>query len=121
MRFLPVKQVEWVTLGRLLPHARGLGFKPRCGGFPSRAKKEWGLSPKAKVRVLHTAQLDVTIGISPMIGFGKILSSLITIAVRSEFSNFRTRVDSSSVDPRLVIFEIGFGPIFSPRITIAVT
>nr|GEX18077.1 ankyrin repeat-containing protein [Tanacetum cinerariifolium] len=24
-----------VTLGRLLPHARGLGFKPRRGGFPS--------------------------------------------------------------------------------------
>nr|GEZ79820.1 hypothetical protein [Tanacetum cinerariifolium] len=24
------------------------------------AKKEWGLSPKANVRVLHTAQLDVT-------------------------------------------------------------
>nr|GEV68281.1 reverse transcriptase domain-containing protein [Tanacetum cinerariifolium] len=50
-----------VTLGRLLPHARGLGFKPRRGGFPSGAKKEWGLSPKAKVRVLHTAQLDVTV------------------------------------------------------------
>nr|GEV94372.1 hypothetical protein [Tanacetum cinerariifolium] len=49
-----------VTLGRLLPHARGLGFKPRRGGFPSGAKNEWGLSPKAKVRVLHTAQLDVT-------------------------------------------------------------
>nr|GEW34266.1 hypothetical protein [Tanacetum cinerariifolium] len=49
-----------VTLGRLLPHARGLEFKPRRGGFPSGAKKEWGLSPKAKVRVLHTAQLDVT-------------------------------------------------------------
>nr|GEV03843.1 hypothetical protein [Tanacetum cinerariifolium] len=49
-----------VTLGKLLPHARGLGFKPRRGGFPSGAKKEWGLSPKAKVRVLHTAQLDVT-------------------------------------------------------------
>nr|GEX49826.1 hypothetical protein [Tanacetum cinerariifolium] len=49
-----------VTLGRLLPHARGLGFKPRRGGFPSGAKKEWGLSPKVKVRVLHTAQLDVT-------------------------------------------------------------
>nr|GEU92658.1 RNA-directed DNA polymerase homolog [Tanacetum cinerariifolium] len=49
-----------VTFGRLLPHARGLGFKPRRGGFPSGAKKEWGLSPKAKVRVLHTAQLDVT-------------------------------------------------------------
>nr|GEU41799.1 retrovirus-related Pol polyprotein from transposon TNT 1-94 [Tanacetum cinerariifolium] len=48
------------NLGRLLPHARGLGFKPRCGGFPSGEKKEWGLSPKAKVRVLHTAQLDVT-------------------------------------------------------------
>nr|GEX14702.1 putative reverse transcriptase domain-containing protein [Tanacetum cinerariifolium] len=54
---------EWpprVTLGRLLPHVRGLGFKPRYGGFPSGAKKEWSLSPKAKVRVLHTAQLDVT-------------------------------------------------------------
>nr|GEZ62844.1 hypothetical protein [Tanacetum cinerariifolium] len=50
-----------VTLGRLLPHARGLGFKPRRGGFPSGAKKEWGLSPQAKVRVLHTAQLDVTL------------------------------------------------------------
>nr|GEX80527.1 hypothetical protein [Tanacetum cinerariifolium] len=50
-----------VTLGRLLPHARGLGFKPRRGGFPSGAKKEWGLSPKAKVRVLYTAQLDVTV------------------------------------------------------------
>nr|GEU56169.1 hypothetical protein [Tanacetum cinerariifolium] len=50
-----------VTLGRLLPHARGLGFKPRREVFPSGAKKEWGLSPKAKVRVLHTAQLDVTV------------------------------------------------------------
>nr|GEX24682.1 E3 ubiquitin-protein ligase COP1-like [Tanacetum cinerariifolium] len=49
-----------VTLGRLLPHARGLGFKPRRGGFPSGAKNEWGLSPKTKVRVLHTAQLNVT-------------------------------------------------------------
>nr|GEW05443.1 ARID DNA-binding domain-containing protein [Tanacetum cinerariifolium] len=39
---------------------RDLGFKPRRGGFPSGAKKEWGLSPKAKVRVLHTGQLDVT-------------------------------------------------------------
>nr|GEW68563.1 hypothetical protein [Tanacetum cinerariifolium] len=29
-----------VTLGRLLPHARGLGFKPRRRGFPSGAKKE---------------------------------------------------------------------------------
>nr|GEZ55623.1 hypothetical protein [Tanacetum cinerariifolium] len=34
--------------------------QPRRGGFPSGAKKEWDLSPKAKVRVLHTAQLDVT-------------------------------------------------------------
>nr|GEZ20621.1 hypothetical protein [Tanacetum cinerariifolium] len=49
------------NLERLLPHARGLEFKPRRGGFPSGAKKEWGLSPKAKVRVLHTAQLDVTV------------------------------------------------------------
>nr|GEY79376.1 hypothetical protein [Tanacetum cinerariifolium] len=54
------KEVPRLTLGRLLPHARGLGFKPRRGGFPLGAKKEWGLSPKAKVRVLHTAQLDVT-------------------------------------------------------------
>nr|GEY63020.1 hypothetical protein [Tanacetum cinerariifolium] len=55
--------IRWpprVTLGRLLPHARGLGFKPRRGGFPSGAKNEWGLSSKAKVRVLHTGQLDVT-------------------------------------------------------------
>nr|GEV29394.1 retrovirus-related Pol polyprotein from transposon TNT 1-94 [Tanacetum cinerariifolium] len=50
-----------MCIGRLLPHARGLGFKPRRGGFPSEAKKEWGLSPKAKVRVLNTAQLDVTV------------------------------------------------------------
>nr|GEU83580.1 DNA-directed DNA polymerase [Tanacetum cinerariifolium] len=55
-----------VTLGRLLPYARGLGFKPRRGGFPSGAKKEWGLSPKAKVRVLHTAQLDVTKSFPPL-------------------------------------------------------
>ncbi|GKD58066.1 hypothetical protein Tco_1295575 [Tanacetum coccineum] len=44
-------QLRWpprVTFGRLLPHARGLGFKPRRGGFPSGAKKERGLSPKAK-------------------------------------------------------------------------
>nr|GEX30734.1 hypothetical protein [Tanacetum cinerariifolium] len=45
---------------RLLPHARGLGFKSRREGFSSGAKKEWGLSPKANVRVLHIAQLDVT-------------------------------------------------------------
>nr|GEX05986.1 hypothetical protein [Tanacetum cinerariifolium] len=49
-----------VTLGRLLPRARDLGFKPRRGGFPSEAKKEWGLSSKTNVRVLHTTQLDVT-------------------------------------------------------------
>nr|GEX00763.1 hypothetical protein [Tanacetum cinerariifolium] len=58
------EKLRWpprVTLGRLLPHARGLGFKPRRGGFPSGAKKEWGLFPKANVRVLHTAQLDVTL------------------------------------------------------------
>nr|GEV44021.1 polyprotein, putative [Tanacetum cinerariifolium] len=57
----PTCERSWVTLGRLLPHARGLGFKPCRGGFSSEAKKEWGLSPKAKVRVLHTAQLDVTV------------------------------------------------------------
>nr|GEV06198.1 RNA-directed DNA polymerase, eukaryota, reverse transcriptase zinc-binding domain protein [Tanacetum cinerariifolium] len=52
--------IDYVTLGRLLPRVRGLGFKPRREGFPSKVKKKWGLSPKAKVRVLHTAQLDVT-------------------------------------------------------------
>nr|GEW82323.1 hypothetical protein [Tanacetum cinerariifolium] len=49
-----------ITLGRLLPHARGLEFNPCRGGFPSEVKKEWGLSLKANVRVLHTAQLNVT-------------------------------------------------------------
>nr|GEX80198.1 hypothetical protein [Tanacetum cinerariifolium] len=44
-----------------LPHARGFGFKSRREGFPSGAKKKWGLSSKAKVRVLHIAQLDVTV------------------------------------------------------------
>nr|GEY79130.1 probable leucine-rich repeat receptor-like protein kinase At1g35710 [Tanacetum cinerariifolium] len=37
------------TFRRLLPHVRGLGFKPRREGFPSGAKKKWGLSPKMKV------------------------------------------------------------------------
>nr|GEU36881.1 hypothetical protein [Tanacetum cinerariifolium] len=64
MDTIPIQiHIRWpsrVTLGRLLPYARGLGFKPRRRGFPSGAKKEWGLSHKAKVRVLHTAQLDVT-------------------------------------------------------------
>nr|GEU55532.1 hypothetical protein [Tanacetum cinerariifolium] len=37
-------QWRWIftaraTLGRLLPHARGLGFKSHRGGFPSGAKK----------------------------------------------------------------------------------
>nr|GEW82102.1 probable carboxylesterase SOBER1-like [Tanacetum cinerariifolium] len=51
------------NLGEVVTHARGLGFKPRREGFSSGAKKEWGLSPKAKVRVLHTAQLDVTVAV----------------------------------------------------------
>nr|GEV13763.1 putative retrotransposon protein [Tanacetum cinerariifolium] len=58
-----ILRLRWpprATLGGLLSHARGLGFKPRREGFPSGAKNEWGLSPKAKVQVLHTAQLDVT-------------------------------------------------------------
>nr|GEW71997.1 hypothetical protein [Tanacetum cinerariifolium] len=42
------------------PNARGLGFKPRRVCFLLEAKKEWGLSPKTKFRVLHTAQLEVT-------------------------------------------------------------
>nr|GEU41120.1 hypothetical protein [Tanacetum cinerariifolium] len=33
-------------------------------GFSFRSEKEWGLSPKAKVRVLDTAQLDVTNGVN---------------------------------------------------------
>ncbi|GJR49724.1 hypothetical protein Tco_1400245 [Tanacetum coccineum] len=58
-----LSELRWppmISLGRLLPHVRGLGFKPRREGFPSGAKKEWGLSLKAKVQVLHTSQLDVT-------------------------------------------------------------
>ncbi|GJU07221.1 hypothetical protein Tco_1123651 [Tanacetum coccineum] len=35
-----------------------LEFEPRREGFPSGARKEWGLSSKAKVRVLQTTQLD---------------------------------------------------------------
>ncbi|GKD25774.1 hypothetical protein Tco_1231988, partial [Tanacetum coccineum] len=47
-------------LRRLLPHAGGLEFEPPRVGFPLGTNKEWGLSSKEKVRVLHTAQLDVT-------------------------------------------------------------
>nr|GEX33408.1 reverse transcriptase domain-containing protein [Tanacetum cinerariifolium] len=68
----PNFKLRWpprVTLGRLLPHAIGLGFKPCRGGFPSGAKKEWGLSPKAKVRVLHTTQLDVTADARFFVGY----------------------------------------------------
>nr|GEX10711.1 probable plastid-lipid-associated protein 10, chloroplastic isoform X2 [Tanacetum cinerariifolium] len=54
------KVVEHVDEDDDFKSGEGLGFKPRRGGFPSGAKKEWGLSPKAKVRVMHTAQLDVT-------------------------------------------------------------
>nr|GEY81060.1 macrophage migration inhibitory factor homolog [Tanacetum cinerariifolium] len=53
---MPFSLSRWptrITLGRLLPHARGIAFKSRREGFPSGA-------PKAKVRVLHTVQLDVT-------------------------------------------------------------
>nr|GEV72017.1 hypothetical protein [Tanacetum cinerariifolium] len=42
----------------LLPHAGGLGFEPLRDGFPSGAKKKWGLSPKTKVRVLHTYKIE---------------------------------------------------------------
>ncbi|GJT55637.1 hypothetical protein Tco_0990691 [Tanacetum coccineum] len=52
-----------VTLGRLLPHARSLGFKPRREGFPSGAKKEWGLSPKAKVDHLMRKKSSLTLGV----------------------------------------------------------
>nr|GEY36711.1 hypothetical protein [Tanacetum cinerariifolium] len=76
----------------LLPHARGLELKPRREGFPSGAKKEWGLSPKAKVRVLHTAQLNVTwstrdessaenSGRAPPINSSKISKRLMVISI----------------------------------------
>ncbi|GKA89971.1 hypothetical protein Tco_0811783 [Tanacetum coccineum] len=42
------RKVLWKTERPSKPHY-GLGFKPRRGGFPSGAKKEWGLSPKANV------------------------------------------------------------------------
>nr|GEZ49898.1 hypothetical protein [Tanacetum cinerariifolium] len=44
------------------------------------AKKEWGLSPKAKVRVLHTVQLDVTPGIGMAEQRDKSLNSLVSAA-----------------------------------------
>nr|GEX54246.1 hypothetical protein CTI12_AA572790 [Tanacetum cinerariifolium] len=51
---LKFRRPSRVTLGKLLPHARGLGFKPRHGGFPSGAKNECGLSSKAKVRLIES-------------------------------------------------------------------
>nr|GEX12167.1 hypothetical protein [Tanacetum cinerariifolium] len=72
-----------VTLGRLLPHARGLGFKSRREGFPSGAKKEWGLSPEAKVRVLHTAQLELT----PRISFSRRTPKQVSEIIIREFQN----------------------------------
>nr|GEW60450.1 hypothetical protein [Tanacetum cinerariifolium] len=51
---------QWVEMGLFGAVAwrspgKGIGVVRVSG-----TKKEWGLSPKAKVRVLHTAQLDVT-------------------------------------------------------------
>nr|GEW16865.1 retrovirus-related Pol polyprotein from transposon TNT 1-94 [Tanacetum cinerariifolium] len=48
------------NLGEVVTTCERSWVKPRRGGCPPGAKKEWGLSPKANVRVLHTAQLDVT-------------------------------------------------------------
>nr|GEU44492.1 DNA-directed DNA polymerase [Tanacetum cinerariifolium] len=62
-QFHKSKQLRWpprVTLGRLLPHARGLGFKPRRGGFLSGAKKEWGLSSKAKTKTVENGDFSFT-------------------------------------------------------------
>nr|GEZ40370.1 hypothetical protein [Tanacetum cinerariifolium] len=75
-----------VTLGRFLPHARGLGFKPRRWGFPSGAKKEWGLSPKAKVRVLHAAQLDVTLNQLAIHSKSELLSEQVLLFVEREMT-----------------------------------
>nr|GEU82892.1 hypothetical protein [Tanacetum cinerariifolium] len=48
------------NLGEVVTTCERSWVQASSWGFPSGAKKEWGLSPKAKVRVLHTAQLDVT-------------------------------------------------------------
>nr|GEV29481.1 cysteine and histidine-rich domain-containing protein RAR1 [Tanacetum cinerariifolium] len=48
------------NIGEVVTTCERSWFQASPWGFPSGAKKEWGLSPKAKVRVLHTAQLDVT-------------------------------------------------------------
>ncbi|GJV48459.1 hypothetical protein Tco_1438671 [Tanacetum coccineum] len=41
-------QIIYAPLTRLLPHARGLGSEPHRWGFPSGAKKEWGLVNNSK-------------------------------------------------------------------------
>nr|GEW68320.1 hypothetical protein [Tanacetum cinerariifolium] len=49
------------NLGEVLPHARGLGFKPCRRGFPSGVKKEWGLSLKAKIFEQVRINLDIPV------------------------------------------------------------
>nr|GEY01501.1 hypothetical protein [Tanacetum cinerariifolium] len=105
MEFNKLRWPPRVTLGRLLPHARGLGFKPRREGFPSGAKKEWGLSSKAKVRVLHTAQLDVTRGGGYARAFGKRVLQKVKedgfIDVKGKIGEFLYRVTEDSLMERL--------------------
>nr|GEW18775.1 hypothetical protein [Tanacetum cinerariifolium] len=57
-----IYKLRWppsVTLRRLLPHARGLGFKPRRGGFPSGAKKKWGLSLRRSKPAVHSLEVEI--------------------------------------------------------------
>nr|GEZ22897.1 putative nucleotide-diphospho-sugar transferase, nucleotide-diphospho-sugar transferase [Tanacetum cinerariifolium] len=93
-----------VTLGRLLPHARGLGFKPRREGFPSEAKKEWGLSPEAKVRVLHTAQLDVT-----DVNIGELKSILRNATMGTDYLKMMWR----RIDFLRTVLDLGYSFVFT--------
>nr|GEU68985.1 DNA glycosylase superfamily protein [Tanacetum cinerariifolium] len=76
------------------------------------AKKEWGLSPKAKVRVLHTAQLDVTSTNVP-----NVLLTHPTLYLDSHFSSSN---DSHGSDLEVSFPSRTRNMIFDPRIFIEV-
>nr|GEW70425.1 hypothetical protein [Tanacetum cinerariifolium] len=58
---LDVTMTTKSNLGEVVTTCQRSWVQASPWGFPSGAEKKWGLSPKAKVRVLHTAQLDVTV------------------------------------------------------------
>nr|GEX72092.1 probable aldo-keto reductase 2 [Tanacetum cinerariifolium] len=96
---------------------RGLGFKPRRGGFPSGAKKEWGLSPKAKMGELKKL---VEEGKVKYIGLSEACASTIRrahaihpiTAVQNEWSLFSRDIEDEIVP---TCRELGIGIVsYSP-------